>query len=484
MALRSVEPAPLAILERQPFHPWLVVGVCCISAFIGQLDASIVQLALPALQRTFKVTVDDVRWVAIAYLLAYAACLPVFSRICEMAGRKLLFLVGFALFGTASLLCGLAENLPWLIGFRALQGIGGGLLGANSAAILVKAVPAGKRATAIGCLTAAQAIGVSVGPVVGGLLLASLGWQWVFWAAVPFAFAATVLGLVVLPRTASVADETFDWVGGVLLMPSLLLAVLALNQTSVWPLLSPQMIACVAGAVVFLIMFVRRERRAAFPLIDPSLFSGNAFRAGILGVSLGYALLYGMMFLASYALLHGWHNAERITGLKLALIPVAIGVMAPLGIALSHRWGFRVVGLIGIALCAVALLTFAAIGLWLQQESLAPGLTGLVVFGAGLGLFMAPNSNATIAAVPAHHSGIAAGMVNLMRVLGSCIGISVAASTMSWRLGQKVGPDGLDKLFDGRVLLDAIESSLVVMVLFTIIAAFLLLARPASAENN
>ena len=478
MPARSFDPAPLAFVTRQSFHPWLIVGVTCIGAFIGQLDASIVQLALPTLQQTFKTSVNKVRWVAIAYLLAFAACLPVFSRICEMVGRKLLYLVGFAVFGVASLLCGLAQDLLWLIAFRALQGIGGSLLGANSIAILVKTVPIDKRAHAIGCITAAQAIGVSAGPIVGGLLLASLGWQWVFWVAVPFSLVAVVLGWLVLPRTADLVTETFDWPGALLLMPSLLLSVLALNQLSVWPLLSLPMIACVASAAVFLIMFGRRERKAAFPLVELGLFRGSGFSAGILSVALGYALLYAMLFLSSYALLHGWHNSARVTGLKLALIPVAIGLLAPLGIALSHRWGMRAVGVIGVALCLAALLTFVSIGFWLEHESLAPGLTGMFVFGAGLGLFMAPNSNATIAAAPSQHSGTAAGMVNLMRVLGSCIGVSAASSMMAWRLEQRGGRDSVDVLFGGRALLDAIESSLAVLVVFALAAGLISLLRP------
>ena len=479
---RSLEPRPLASLTRQSFHPWLVVGVTCIGAFMGQLDASIVQLARPTLQETFKASVNEVRWVAIAYLLAYAACLPVFSRICEMVGRKLLYLVGFALFGIASLLCGLAQDLPLLIAFRALQGIGGSLLGANSIAILLKSVPPDKRGRAIGWLTAAQAVGVSAGPVVGGLLLASLGWQWVFWVAVPFAFAAVVLGWLVLPRTANVVAETFDWPGALLLMPSLLLSVLALNQLSVWPLLSLPMIACVLGAAAFLIMFGRRERKAAFPLIELGLFRGGGFSSGILGVALGYALLYAMLFLSSYALLHGWHNSARVTGLKLALIPLAIGLLAPLGIMLSHRWGMRAVGVIGMGFCMAALLTFVAIGFWLENESLAPGLTGMFVFGAGLGLFMAPNSNATIAAAPSQHSSTAAGMVNLMRVLGSCIGVSAASSMMAWRLEQRGGRDSLDVLFDGRALLDAIESSLAVLVIFAVAVAVISWLRPQAGR--
>lgn len=475
---RSFEPAPLAFLSRQSFHRWLVVGVTCIGAFIGQVDASIVQLALPALQQTFQASVNEVRWVAIAYLLAYASFLPVFARLCEMAGRKLLYLGGFALFGVASLLCGLAQDLPALVALRALQGIGGSLLGANSIAILVKSVPVDKRAHAIGCFTAAQAIGVSVGPVVGGLLLASLGWQWVFWVAVPFSLAAVVLGWLVLPRTANLVSKTFDWPGALLLMPSLLLAVLALNQLSVWPPLSLPMIACVLGAAVFLFMFVKQERKAAFPLVELGLFRAGGFSSGVIGVALGYALLYAMLFLSSYALLHGWHNSERVTGLKLALIPVAIGLLAPLGVALSHRWGMRAVGVFGMALCLAALLTFVAIGFWFEYESLAPGLAGMFVFGAGLGLFMAPNSNATIAAAPTQHSGTAAGMVNLMRVLGSCIGVSAASSMMSWRLEQRGGRDGLDVLFEGRPLLDAIESSLAVLVIFTVAVALASWLRP------
>jgi hypothetical protein len=166
-------------------------------------------------------------------------------------------------------------------------------------------------------------------------VLASLGWQWVFWVTVPFSAVAVVLGWLVLPRTESVVAETFDWPGALLLIPSLVLAVLALNQLSVWPLLSLPTIACVAGAVAFLILFARRERKAAFPLIELSLFHSGGFSTGMLGVALGYALLYAMLFLSSYALLHGWHNSERVTGLKLALIPVAIGLLAPLGIALS-----------------------------------------------------------------------------------------------------------------------------------------------------
>jgi EmrB/QacA subfamily drug resistance transporter len=480
--LRGVEPPPAAFLLRQSFHPWLVVGITCIGAFIGQLDASIVQLALPALKQAFGVSVNDVRWVAIGYPLAYAACLPVFARVCEMFGRKLPYLLGFAVFTIASLMCGLAQDLGWLIAFRLLQGVGGGMIGANSMVIVVKAVAPDKRARAIGLYTTAQAIGVSSGPVVGGLLLDALGWHWVFWATVPFGLAAAIFGWLALPRTADRAvDKTFDWYGALLLMPSLVLAILILNQVSVWRLASPAMILCVIALAAFLALFVWQERRTAYPLVDLALFSHRAFVAGITGIALGYALLYGMFFLMSFALVHGLHESARLAGLKLAVIPVAIGLAAPLGVALSERFGSRSIGVAGMALCTAAIGVLSAIA-FKPAGTLVSGLSAFALFGVGLGLFIAPNSHATIDAAPASHSSQAAGMVNLMRVFGTCIGISTASSLMSLRMERLAATAGLDDLFEGSLLLEAIESSLVVLAVFALIAAGAALVRPRKAS--
>jgi MFS family permease len=159
------EPAPAQFLIRRSSYPWLVVGTTCVAAFIGQVDASIVQLALPTLERAFDARLASVSWVAVAYILAYASILPVFARLAEIAGRKLMYLLGFALFGAASLLCGLALNLPLLIAFRALQGISGALLGANSIVILVAAAGPERRGRAMGVFASAQAVGIRLAPV-------------------------------------------------------------------------------------------------------------------------------------------------------------------------------------------------------------------------------------------------------------------------------------------------------------------------------
>jgi MFS family permease len=259
-----------------------------------------------------------------------------------MLGRKSLYLAGFFLFTAASLLCGWAEDLNSLIALRALQGIGGGLLGANSMAVLVRSVPLENRAHAIGLFTTAQAIGVSTGPVVGGLLLDALGWCWVFWVAVPFGSVAFLLGWLVLPRTADrVTDRRYDWHGAVLLVPSLVLAIVVLNQVAVWSPTSPAMILCVAGSITFLLLFVRQEKRADWPLVDLALLRSRGFASGIGGAVLAYALLYGMLFLMSFVFVRGLDNSGTVAGIKLAVIPIALGLMAPLGIASSEHFTSR-----------------------------------------------------------------------------------------------------------------------------------------------
>lgn len=464
--MASLEPPPLRSLERLAIHPALIVGVTCAGAFIGQLDASIVQLALPRLAEAFDVRVDAVRWVAIAYLLAFAASLAVSGRVSEMMGRKLPYLLGFALFTVASLLCGWAETLEQLVALRALQGVGGGLLGANSMTILVTAVPQEKRPHAIGWFTTAQAVGVSTGPIVGGFLLELLGWRWIFWAAVPFGVLAFVMGWLVLPRSRDEdvkRDETFDLAGAVLLVPAVGLGVLALTQVSVWPLASPSMLACAAASVLFLVLFLRRERKTRWPVVDIELFRSRDFSAGFVGVVMGYALLYGMLFLMSFAFVKGLDNRAHVAGLKLATIPILLGLVAPLAARLGGRFGARRVGIAGMALCLAAILALVAIAF--GPDRLLVRLAALAVFGAGLGLFLAPNSHATIDAAPKGHASSAGGLVNLGRVLGSCIGVSAASSTLSWRLGLSGSADLM-----GPAFVEAVAGSLFVLAAFAFVA--------------
>src|SRR5215471_1748684 len=260
------EPPPVASLTRLPSYPWLIVGTVCIGAFLGQLDASIAGLVLPTLEQTFSATVASVEWVAIAYLVTLAALVVPFGRLADLAGRKLLYVSGFIVFIIGSALCGLAPSLAWLIGFRVLQAIGAAMLQANSVAIITAAVARRRLGRAIGIQGAAQAIGLSVGPSVGGFLIDSLGWQWVFFIAVPFGLIGTILGWLVLPTTARAEDgaakERFDFVGALLLGPSVALFLLALTFGNTWGWTSPALLGVTLLAALCLGLFIATELRA------------------------------------------------------------------------------------------------------------------------------------------------------------------------------------------------------------------------------
>ena len=302
--------------------------------------------------------------------------------------------------------------------FRALLGMAGAMLGANSIVILVRAAGPSRQGRAMGIFAAAQAVGVSMGPVVGGVLLAALGWRWVFWVSVPFALAGAVIGWMVLPQTTDLgSDRRFDWQGAILLMPALTALLLTITESHAWGPTSPAIIASTAAAAVLLSMFIRRERRAPEPLIDLDLFritpfaSGTLitpFASGTLAIVLSYAMLYGIFFLMSFALVRGYHASPLAAGLRLAIIPVALGIVAPFSGALHERLGKRTVLLSGMGVCTAALILLSVV-LTGTADSLPRVMVALAVFGAGLGMFIAPNNSATMSAAPRDRSGEAGG---------------------------------------------------------------------------
>ncbi len=195
------EPARPAAIREHPLAPWFAVATVCFGAFMGQLDASVVTVAFPALQGQFGTGLAATQWVSLAYLLVLTALLVPAGRWSDRAGRKLLYLYGFVVFSAASAACGLAPSLGALIALRVVQAAGAALLQANSVALVVTSVPARARRAALGIQAAAQAVGLACGPVVGGVLVAAVGWRWVFLINVPVGLLAVLAGWYLLPRT-------------------------------------------------------------------------------------------------------------------------------------------------------------------------------------------------------------------------------------------------------------------------------------------
>ncbi len=469
------EPQPLAALARLSSYPWLVVGTVCIGNFMGQTDASIVQLAMPAFEDAFHAPLSAVSWVAVGYVLAFAAALPAFARLAEIAGRKTLYLAGFVLFGVFSAACALAPNLTSLIAFRVLLGIGGALLGANSVVVLVTAAGPERRGKALGVMAAAQAVGLSAGPALGGVLLGLFGWRSIFWVAVPAAALGTLLGWLIMPKTVKrAAGQRFDGIGALLLAPALATLLLAITEARAWGLGAP-MIACLVAAPIFFALFVWRELTTPDPLVDLRLFRKPTFSAGAIGVVLSYAMLYGVFFAMSFALARGYHDRAFSAGLRLTVVPVALGLAAPFAGALSERRP-KLVMLLGMGACAASALALSRL-IDGASASLVGVMAGLAVFGLGLGLFIAPNNNATMGAAPPEKSGVAGGLLNLLRVFGAGLGVAAASATLAWRIELQTGLRDRTAGAPEAALLSAVSSVLVLLAVLAVLGAATALVR-------
>ena len=249
---------------------------------MGQLDASIVTVALPTIQRGFAASVGAVAWVGLGYLVALVASVVALGRLSDMLGRKLIYVYGFGVFVAGSALCAVAPSLGVLIACRMLQGAGAAMLQANSIAIIALAVPRARLARSIGIQGAAQALGLAAGPTVGGLLLAAGGWRLLFLVNVPTGLIAIALGIVFLPRSAELRARTrVDIVGLATMVPAIGAGLCALTLGGARGLGSGWTLAFVLSAVLLACGFVAHERRAAAPLVDVALLSSRAKERGI-----------------------------------------------------------------------------------------------------------------------------------------------------------------------------------------------------------
>jgi EmrB/QacA subfamily drug resistance transporter len=473
-----VERTPSPVVSGARDGLWRTVGIVCIGAFMGQVDASITQLVLPDLEQAFGASVRAVSWVAIAYLLVVAATLPVFGRLGDMLGRKRLYCTGFAVFIVGSALCGLAPNLGLLIAARVVQGLGATLIQANSVAIVVAAAGTNRRGQALGVQSAAQAVGLGIGPALGGAIIVALGWRWVFWINVPVGIVGILLGLAFLPSTTPARRDRFDGAGAALLVPALAAILFALNRLGS----ATTHVLLVAGVAlagfVLLGAFVARERNRAAPLVDLRLFGNPTFTASSIATLLSYAILFGVFFVLPFVFERVYGESALTAGFTLTLIPVALGVMAPFSGALADRFGARSVTVCGMLL-VLASLGLLIVALADASAGIALTAVSLIALGVGLGTFTAPNNSAIMAAAPAEESGQAGSLLNVMRALGMSFGIAVASTTLALALPPQPGAEPATLATSASELLAAARTVLVILAAFAALATGLSLVRKA-----
>jgi EmrB/QacA subfamily drug resistance transporter len=439
-----VEPARPGWLRRHGAAHYFALATVCIGAFMGQLDASIVTVAFPSLQRSFHASVGSVTWVGLAYLVVLVVAVTAVGKVSDMIGHKLLYTYGFVVFIVGSGLCGLAPNLLCLDVFRVLQGFGAAMLQANSVAIIYLAMPRNRLGRGIGIQGASQALGLALGPAVGGLLLAAWSWRLIFLVNVPAGVVGTAAAWVFLPRSRDLRPRTrFDWRGMVLLTPALSAVLVALTFGNEWGWTSPGILGLLVVSIATALWFIGHERRWPDPLVSLALFRVGDFAMGIASGLLAYAVLFGTMFIVPFYLEEATGARSAQVGFTLATLPVALGCAAPIAGRLSERVGTRPLAVAGMALTCIGLGSAG-----LSRPAGWSLVAHLAIIGIGLGLFISPNNAGVMRCAPRAEAGMAGGILNMTRGLGTTLGLAltglVAGAVAAGRLSAAAAPQGFE----------------------------------------
>jgi MFS family permease len=428
-----VEAPRPAVIRHHPWAPWLAVGVVCFGAFMGQLDASIVTLTFRPMEREFGAPLAAVQWVSLAYLLVLVALLTPAGRIADAVGRKLVYGYGFAVFTVGSAACALAPSLGVLVACRVLQAAGAAMLQANSVGLVTTSAPPGRMRLGLSIQAAAQAIGLGLGPTLGGLLTQTAGWRAVYLINVPVGCLAIVAGRYLLPRTRERSQvTTFDWPGAALLGTFSVTLLVALSIVGGLP--APGWLGALmaASAVTAAAAFAVRQRHALHPVIPHELARSARITLGLAGALLGYLVLFGPLVLVPQLL--AGHGSVVRTGLILSALPAGFGIAALTAEAVvPARLPNRTRGSIGAAACAAVMIMLVFMSSSTVGIVLLLGLAGL-----SLGILVPANNALIMRTGAASSAGTLGGLVNMARGIGTTLGIALV--TLALHVGGSAGP--------------------------------------------
>jgi EmrB/QacA subfamily drug resistance transporter len=438
-----------------PAHKRLTLVACILGSGIVFLDGTVVNVALPAIASDLEAGLAAQQWVVEAFLLALGALLLVGGSLGDLAGRRRIFTAGLAGFGAASLLCAVAPTVEALVAGRALQGIAGALLVPSTLALLMDTFDEGERGAAIGTWTAYTGVAVAVGPFVGGLLVDTASWRWIFAINVPL--VAVTLWLVARYVRADVPQPRapVDVAGGTLAALGLAGPVLALIEQPHRGWADPLVLGSLGGGALFLAAFVWRERRARAPMLPLALFASRNFSVGNVSTLLLYGALGAAFFFLVIFLQQVAGYSAVAAGLSLVPVTVVMLVLSRRLGALADRTGPRLFMGVGPIVAGAGLLLL--MGMDAEASYPADVLPGVAVFGLGLAITVAPLTAAVLAAVEARHSGLASGINNAASRVAGLLAIAavgavlagVFASGVDARAGD-LSPEARTALAQGR----------------------------------
>jgi EmrB/QacA subfamily drug resistance transporter len=416
---------------------WAVLVLAGAGGFMTALDASIVNISLPSIARSFGVPLTgEVEWVITSYLVVVAAFLLSVGRLADMIGRKAIFVAGVVVFTLGSMGCGAAPSLRWLLAARAFQGLGAALIFAVNIAMITQAFPLTERGRALGANAILIALGVSFGPTLGGFITQRLSWRWIFYVNVPVGVVVVIAALTILTERLRRAKGRFDPAGAALLAVALSSLTLGLSFGQEWGWTSWRTLLALGVGLGALPAVGVVERRVRAPLLDLTLLRSRVFAFSLISFVLAMMALFAVGFLLPFYFeeLRGF-DAER-SGLLLTPLSLTLAVVAPISGAIADRFGSRWLSPIGLLIACIGLLL---LGRLTAASPISEVIAYLVVTGLGQGLFQAPNTRTLMDAAPRRAQGVASGVLATGRVLGQSLSVALSGAVFAAKGGVAAG---------------------------------------------
>lgn len=406
-----------------------------VGAFMGPLDVTVVAVALPALGDALALTFSGALWVQAGYLLSYALVLIPAGRIADQWGRLRVWRLGVVVFALASLASGFAPTAEWLIGWRLVQGVGGGMLAATGTALVTAVFPPRQRGRALGLNIMALYLGLSLGPLIGGLLVDHAGWRWIFLLNVPVGIVALLAASGLHEARPRAGRPQLDPLGTALIGAALVALLVGLTFAPIWGWTSPRALGLMIGGVILLGVFVVAERHVRAPMLDVDLFRENRiFALGNAAALLNYTAAFGCIALTAVLLELVGDHSPTTTGLIMVAQPAVMVCLTPFAGRLSDVWGSRALASGGMFVIAAGLAVLAGV-----PSSLPLGrvVLGLALVGLGMAGFSSPNTSAVMGAAPRATYGVAAAVLAMMRTLGQSFSLAILGSLSAVYLGAE-----------------------------------------------
>ncbi len=407
---------------------WWTLGVLSLSLVLIGLDNTVLNVALPTIQRTFQASASELQWMVDAYVLVFAGLLLTMGALGDRFGRARALQLGLVIFALASLAAPLATEVAHLIAVRVAMGVGGALIMPSTLSVIANIFPRDERPRAITIWAGVSGLGIGLGPVVGGLLIEHFEWSSVFLLNAPVAAVALVLGVFLVPESRDPSGAALDLPGAVLSIGAIGALVYGIIEAPAAGWTDPLILAAFATAVALGVAFAWRETHTREPMLDVTLFRDRRFTAGALGIALTFFSMFGVIFGLTQYLQFVLDMSPLEAGTLMIALAIGVPVGARMSLKLVARWGTNWTMAAALVLVSLLLLSLTR---W--TTSTEPWLVSgtLFLFALGIANVMAPGTGAVMGAVPEAKAGIGSAMNDLVRQLGGALGVAVIGSVMN-----------------------------------------------------